>query len=172
MNFPYDPLIRDVPDFPNYQISEDGVVYSKITGKEMTLRKENNGYLRLKLRKNGKENKLYLHRILAEVFIENTKNYDIVDHIDRNSLNNNLQNLRWVTHFENMQNCKVPTHNTSGIKGVTLLYRKNRDSFHYSTYIRAYNKVYKRQFPPTPEGLEQAKEWRKAKELELQFVKL
>lgn len=47
---------------------------------------------------------LSLHRILAETFIPNPENKPEVDHIDRNKLNNNLSNLRWVDRIENNNN--------------------------------------------------------------------
>ena len=46
-----------------------------------------------------------VHRLVAEAFIENDNATKIcVDHIDTNKLNNNVTNLRWVSHKENMNN--------------------------------------------------------------------
>lgn len=46
----------------------------------------------------------YLHKIVAELFIPNPENKSQVDHIDTNKLNNSIENLRWVTPKENMNN--------------------------------------------------------------------
>lgn len=41
-----------------------------------------------------------------------------IDHIDCDSLNNRRENLRPATHAQNCRNRKVPTTNTSGLKGA------------------------------------------------------
>lgn len=46
----------------------------------------------------------YYHRILARHFIPNPDNLPQVDHIDRNPLNNSIENLRWVSASENNRN--------------------------------------------------------------------
>lgn len=43
---------------------------------------------------------------------------NVVDHIDGNTLNNDIKNLRSVTASNNAMNCKTPVNNTSGQKGV------------------------------------------------------
>lgn len=45
-----------------------------------------------------------IHRMVAETFIHNPNNYKEVDHIDGNTHNNRVDNLRWVTHQENLNN--------------------------------------------------------------------
>lgn len=55
-----------------------------------------------------------LHR-----FLLNLKPNELVDHRDRNGLNNQRKNLRFCDVFQNAMNRGIPRSNTSGFKGVT-----------------------------------------------------
>ena len=56
-----------------------------------------------------------VHRIVAETFIEKPEGYGKVevDHINRNRQDNRVENLRWVTHKENMSNISKYTKYTT-----------------------------------------------------------
>ena len=94
----------DLKDYENeYQINKNGEIKNK--KKNIIITPCNvNGYLRIGLNKNGIGKKYYIHRLLAIEFIPNPYNYDFVDHIDNNRLNNDLENLRWITYSGNCRN--------------------------------------------------------------------
>lgn len=55
----------------------------------------------------------YLHH-----YIFGKRGNFVVDHKDRDGLNNQKQNLRFITHSQNHLNQEAPSNNTSGYKGV------------------------------------------------------
>ena len=53
-----------------------------------------------------------VHRLVAKAFIPNPGNKPCIDHIDGNTRNNNVSNLRWVTYKENNNNPITRKHNS------------------------------------------------------------
>lgn len=77
------------------------------------------GYWKVQLQK-----KNYLvHRILY--YLYNGTIPEFIDHIDRNSLNNDKENLRSITKVLNSRNKGKNTNNTSGVTGVYRVIRKS-----------------------------------------------
>jgi hypothetical protein len=97
----YKPFIED------YEISNLGNVrrkmkkgnYKNITGSIM-----NRGYRYIQLQRNGKRINHLVHQMVAEKFIGIRPEGLVIDHIDRNKLNNNVSNLRYVTQKVNCYN--------------------------------------------------------------------
>lgn len=86
-----------------YAISKDGKVRNLKTGKYLS-GSILQSYRYINFRYEGKNKNRAVHRLVAQAFIDNPNNYSIVDHIDGDRLNNNLENLRWVSAKENRVN--------------------------------------------------------------------
>lgn len=74
------------------------------------------GYAITKIKKNNKQVNKLMH-----LFIIDTPKDMQTDHIDRNKLNNKIENLREVTHSQNLMNCKSYKNSSSKYKGVTWI---------------------------------------------------
>ena len=64
---------------------------------------DNVGYYQCVLYKSSKRCYVRIHRLIAKAFVANTYSKKQVDHIDGNKLNNNINNLQWVTNSENVK---------------------------------------------------------------------
>ena len=90
-----------------YDINREGQVRSRKCSKERILKANLNkeGYFIVGITyNNGTRKHKSIHRLLAIAFIDNPENKPCVDHMDRNTSNNSLSNLRWATHSENSRN--------------------------------------------------------------------
>ena len=106
-------LYAEIEGFPNYEIRSDGYVVNITNGKELkrSLYTDQHGYQRYVccLYHEGKSKKHTIAVLLAKAFISGqSEERNSVDHIDQNSLNNNLSNLRWATKSEQVINRTIP----------------------------------------------------------------
>jgi hypothetical protein len=100
--------------FDNYEINQEGILRNVKTKRILEGAVTKYGYVRFHLRQDGLTKNVYKHRILAELWIFNPDNLTCVDHIDRNKLNNSIENLRWCSVSENSRNVSMPKTNASG----------------------------------------------------------
>lgn len=84
-----------------YSISDTGLVMSERSGKLLKPSISNVGYYRIMLSLAGATLRTHIHRLVAEAFIPNPDRKPCVNHKDANKLNNNVENLEWVTYREN-----------------------------------------------------------------------
>jgi hypothetical protein len=98
---------KAIAEYPKYEVSSLGRVRN--AKKEYVRIPDINskGYARLRLVVGGKIIRKFVHRLVAEAFLENPENKEMVDHINGDHKNNCLTNLRWSTRSENMLNGKV-----------------------------------------------------------------
>lgn len=76
------------------------------------------GYYVTDLRVANIRKTLTIHRLIAIHFIENPNNKSYVNHIDKNPLNNNIENLEWVNNMENVCHSKRFKEYSSKFIGV------------------------------------------------------
>lgn len=116
---------KDIPLFEGlYQISNYGNVKSLRFSKEKLLKlgTDLQGYKQCVLYKKDKRKNIKVHLLVAMAFLnhvpDGTHNI-VVDHIDRNKQNNNVSNLRLVSHSFNTKNAdfsiNIPKSNVDGV---------------------------------------------------------
>jgi len=102
---------------------------------------------------NYKNKRYLLHKIIAELFIPNDNNdFNQIDHIDRNKLNNHYTNLRWVnSSINNLNRNKFFHKNNNELKYIL----KNGNKYYVRISIKKYNRISKSFY-----NLEEAKNYR------------
>jgi hypothetical protein len=105
------------------------------------------GYLKILLCNNKKVTK-YIHIIVAEAFLDYKVNKGIivVDHIDNNKSNNNLNNLRVLSHRENITRGNRSNTNTPNIYKIRNKYRLIVDGKHIGYYSSLDEAITERNF--------------------------
>ena len=72
-----------------------------------------NGYSIITVRINNVHHNFKIHRLVAIAFIDNPENKLTVNHKDGNKQNNNVLNLEWATHSENIKHAYKHKLNSS-----------------------------------------------------------
>lgn len=89
---------KPIENFENlYEVNEDGQVRGLKRGKLLKPQiNRKTGYLHVLLWRNSKIKLHYLHRLVAQAFVENPHGYKYVSHIDGDLTNNAAENLQWT----------------------------------------------------------------------------
>ena len=84
----------------NYEVSDIGRVRNKLT-KSLIKQRCYDGYMSCSM---GDNKRCLIHLLVANAFIPKVENKNSVDHINKDRLNNNVNNLRWATNKEQCEN--------------------------------------------------------------------
>lgn len=107
-NYIFNPDFVEIVTLKNQHILIDYDDFEKC--KTISWCVDNKGYA------NGGNQKIGIVRLHR--FILNAPKNTIIDHINRNKLDNRKSNLRFVTNQQNLFNSGLSKNNTSGVKGV------------------------------------------------------
>lgn len=94
--------MEEFKDYFGYKVFRNGTILN-LDGSVKTTYKVPKGYLLVIFRTSGKARTTHVHRILAELWIPNPENLSDVDHINGIRDDNRLENLRWLSHSDNIR---------------------------------------------------------------------
>ena len=92
---------KQIPNSFHY-VNKKGEILNKFNKKVKP--RNVNGYFALSVCKNKQKKELYIHRIVAELFLPNPYNLPEVHHKNNDKSNNNVDNLEWTT---KSMNCRM-----------------------------------------------------------------
>ncbi len=138
--------MKKINNYDNYMIDENGNVFNTTTQQYLKGSIGENGYKYYRLSKNNKKTMFYAHRLVAEYYIDNPNNLPVVNHIDGNKLNNNINNLEWVSYSDNTKHWK---NNTTITRSPMEYYKedlpneewKEFQNYYVSSLGRVRNKI-------------------------------
>lgn len=103
-----------------YEVTDTGGVYSldrvvkrsdgetrNRKGRKLKTWTNSKGYEITEVSKNSVRKSIPVHRLVALAFIPNPENKPTVNHKDTNKQNNNVENLEWATHLENVKHANA-----------------------------------------------------------------
>lgn len=91
----------------DYFVSNDGGIKSGKTNKLLKPNKHSGGYRIVHLRHDGKRLARYVHRLVAEAFIDNPMALKEVNHLNFDRADNRLSNLEWCDRSRNISHALV-----------------------------------------------------------------
>ena len=100
---------KTVKSSPNYEVSNLGSIRNNKTGNVLKVATNNFGYKLVCLSNKNKKQTGYIHRLVAEAFIDTDLDTrcSVVNHIDGDKSNNAINNLEWATYTDNAMHGRV-----------------------------------------------------------------
>ncbi len=119
---------KELEGFSKYKISNSGKIWSKHYNREMSLKPELQGYVRMELRNDdGKPQMLLVHRLVALTFIPNLEKKLTVNHKNHNRADNRVENLEWATVTEQNNHSRKASKEVTRLIGARAVWRCSLD---------------------------------------------
>jgi hypothetical protein len=150
-------IFKVIKNYRNYAVSNMGNVKNTKTNRILKQTSDKAGYKYLNLYADKKPTTFFTHTLVMGAFGKkkptSKKEIYTIDHIDGSKDNNCISNLRWATKSEQKFNQKIPSTNTTGFKGVSLVKKTKKEKvgdeikeIPLKQYYTAYIKVNKKFF--------------------------
>lgn len=132
-------LWKDIPGYNNYQAHPEGEIRNKTTKYVLQGQSKKHRYRTL----NILEKMVMAHRLIAVTFLINDDPTLEVNHIDGNKRNNNVKNLEWISHSDNVKQAVINgrIEGKGGICKVEIYDKINKTTTVYDSYGEAENKL-------------------------------
>lgn len=115
-----------------YNIKNEVVAKVKIDLEDVVLVSQYKWHLNKGYAYTKRDNKILKMHILIMNSYRNNTNLELeIDHINRDKCDNRKNNLRFVTHKENMQNLSQSKRNLTNEKGIYFVKSRNKYRFEY-----------------------------------------
>lgn len=117
-----------IPGFEGYSASSDGRVRNNKTGRVLKARKDEGGYMQIKLSigRNKQVNKL-VHHLVAGAFFPNPNNHPEINHMNKIRHDNRAENLEWISKDGNRAQRQLrPSNDLNGNR--TTVWKCDKDT--------------------------------------------
>lgn len=137
-------IFKDIKDYEGlYQISNLGRIKSfcRRTPKIIKNQKSGPGYPYITLCREASKKSIFIHRLIAETFINNPKNKQEVNHKNGVKTDYSIENLEWVTPSENQSHAFK-----TGLSKNTFIAIKKANRKFNDSQIKEIRELYKKGF--------------------------
>ena len=136
---------KDIINCSNYEVSNNGEVRNKTTKHILKNYIMPNGYCQVSIKMDGdsKFTKKYVHRLVAEIFLDNPENKREVNHKDGNKENNSLENLEWITSSDNQKHRHTIGINKTSNRKIGAFDKGGKQIYKFNSITEAFKALNK-----------------------------
>jgi hypothetical protein len=122
---------KEIPGYEQkYLVGSNGRIVNIKTGR--ILRPGyNKGYTNVSLSRDGMTKSYHIPRLVAEAFIPNPHNKPCIEHIDSDTSNNSVENLRWIEYCDVPRPAReFPLNISKHLDGFQVRLKRNGQLYH------------------------------------------